>query len=322
MSEASGMIRFTCPACDKTFQAEAQFAGHKVRCSACGNAIIVPAGSAAPAARSAPRTAPAPRSTPAPPAASGEASLLDAVCPRCGKSPVYAGFENPNKKGRWFEGTIPVNTWLTDVPLESLVCGSCHYLESYVLDAGVRRTMRKDWPKVRPDRARFTDLSVRLGQCPKCGNGHVHGGRKRGEAPDSGRRGGNSLRSGFLTGGAIDNYVCTRCGYVERYVAAEKDLATLAKRWPAALREREQTFAENSIRSGECPKCRSGRTHTNARMSARTQHWSIPVAPRLDQAFTLEWACGDCGYLERYMLQDRDMETIRRKWTRLSPARR
>lgn len=67
------------------------------------------------------------------------------------------------------------------------------------------------------------------GKCPKCGSTNVY------VADDlplkSGPFGSNAIPVSLTVMAALDNYVCVDCGLVEHYVAEERMLKKIAKRW-------------------------------------------------------------------------------------------
>ena len=68
------------------------------------------------------------------------------------------------------------------------------------------------------------------GKCPKCGSEKVFHGTKI--PAKSGPFGSNSIPISMLSIAALDNYVCTECGYVESYVADAKKLQEISEKWP------------------------------------------------------------------------------------------
>ena len=70
---------------------------------------------------------------------------------------------------------------------------------------------------------------MRKGVCPKCQSKEVYGGTKI--RPRSGWHNSNTVPVTGLKAAALDNYVCGSCGYVESYIAKEKDLAEIKKKW-------------------------------------------------------------------------------------------
>ena len=70
---------------------------------------------------------------------------------------------------------------------------------------------------------------MRNGVCPKCQSKEIYNGTKI--SPKSGWNNSNTIPVGELKTAALDNYVCGSCGYVESYVAKEKDLTVIRKKW-------------------------------------------------------------------------------------------
>ena len=67
------------------------------------------------------------------------------------------------------------------------------------------------------------------GKCPKCGSSEIFTGK---DLPlKSGPFGSNSIPISLTSMAALDNYVCTDCGLVERYVADEEKLKEIGKKW-------------------------------------------------------------------------------------------
>jgi predicted nucleic-acid-binding Zn-ribbon protein len=70
---------------------------------------------------------------------------------------------------------------------------------------------------------------MKNGKCPKCGSSEIFAGK---DLPlKSGPFGSNSIPISLTSMAALDNYVCTDCGLVERYVADEEKLKEIAKKW-------------------------------------------------------------------------------------------
>jgi predicted nucleic-acid-binding Zn-ribbon protein len=68
------------------------------------------------------------------------------------------------------------------------------------------------------------------GICPKCKSDEVYSG---GEILlKSGPFGSNSIPIGLTSIAALDNFVCTTCGYVESYVLGSKKLKEISEKWP------------------------------------------------------------------------------------------
>ncbi len=73
---------------------------------------------------------------------------------------------------------------------------------------------------------------MKQGKCPKCGSEEVHAGVEI--VPKSGPFGSNSIPISIVSIAALDNYVCTSCGYLERYIADPDKLKEIGKKWPKA----------------------------------------------------------------------------------------
>jgi predicted nucleic-acid-binding Zn-ribbon protein len=71
---------------------------------------------------------------------------------------------------------------------------------------------------------------VKQGKCPRCGSEEVHSGVE--VLPKSGPFGSNSIPISIVSIAALDNYVCTDCGYLERYIADAEKLKEIVKKWP------------------------------------------------------------------------------------------
>ena len=70
---------------------------------------------------------------------------------------------------------------------------------------------------------------MKNGKCPKCGSDKVYYGID--VFPKSGPFGSNSIPISITSIAAIDNYVCTDCGYLERYIAESEKLKEIEKKW-------------------------------------------------------------------------------------------
>ncbi|HSQ36146.1 MAG TPA: hypothetical protein VLQ89_09165 [Candidatus Binatia bacterium] len=70
---------------------------------------------------------------------------------------------------------------------------------------------------------------MKNGTCPLCGSREIFSGAEvRGK---SGMHYSNTIPVSTFCAAALDNYVCGQCGYVQSFVAKEKDLATIKKKW-------------------------------------------------------------------------------------------
>lgn len=89
---------------------------------------------------------------------------------------------------------------------------------------------------------------MKNGKCPKCGSDKVYCGVD--VYPKSGPFGSNSIPISLTSIAAIDNYVCTDCGYVERYIAETDKLQEIARKWqrsgPAGSPEGKSDTGEKS----------------------------------------------------------------------------
>jgi len=70
---------------------------------------------------------------------------------------------------------------------------------------------------------------MKKGVCPKCQSKEVYGGGKA--AKSSGFQNSNTIPVTGFRAASLENYVCGRCGYVESYIAKEKDMAAIKKKW-------------------------------------------------------------------------------------------
>ena len=71
---------------------------------------------------------------------------------------------------------------------------------------------------------------MRRGVCIKCGQATVYSGR---DVPVK-HSTGNTVPINFQHRAALDNYVCTTCGYVERYISDPKALSQIESEWSEA----------------------------------------------------------------------------------------
>ena len=67
------------------------------------------------------------------------------------------------------------------------------------------------------------------GKCPKCGSTEVYCGAD--VYPKTGPFTSNSIPISLTSVAALDNYVCTDCGYVERYIAESGKLKEIFIKW-------------------------------------------------------------------------------------------
>ncbi len=70
---------------------------------------------------------------------------------------------------------------------------------------------------------------MKSGICPKCGSGDVYSGA---HIPlKKGPFGSNAIPVSLTSLAALDNYVCTGCGYVEQYVDEAGKRKEIAEEW-------------------------------------------------------------------------------------------
>ena len=66
-------------------------------------------------------------------------------------------------------------------------------------------------------------------KCPKCGSTDIFSGKD--VYPKSGPFTSNSIPISLTSIAALDNYVCSECGYVEHYIADPHKLKEISKKW-------------------------------------------------------------------------------------------
>jgi len=71
---------------------------------------------------------------------------------------------------------------------------------------------------------------MKNGICPRCQGKEIFNGT--GVFYKSGMQHSNTIPVSLFRAAALDNFVCGQCGYVESYIAKEKDLAAIKKKWP------------------------------------------------------------------------------------------
>lgn len=70
---------------------------------------------------------------------------------------------------------------------------------------------------------------MKEGICPKCKSDEVYAGADI--ILKSGPFGSNSIPISLSSIAALDNYVCTQCGYVESYILDPKKLMEISHKW-------------------------------------------------------------------------------------------
>ena len=70
---------------------------------------------------------------------------------------------------------------------------------------------------------------MKNGTCPKCGSESIYCGDK---IPlKNGPFGSNSIPVSIISIAALDNYVCTDCGFIESYIAEEDKRKEINEDW-------------------------------------------------------------------------------------------
>jgi predicted nucleic-acid-binding Zn-ribbon protein len=72
-------------------------------------------------------------------------------------------------------------------------------------------------------------MPVKDGKCPKCGSTEVYCGSD--VYPKTGPFTSNSIPVSLTSIAALDNYVCTDCGYVERFISEPGKLKEIFIKW-------------------------------------------------------------------------------------------
>ncbi len=74
---------------------------------------------------------------------------------------------------------------------------------------------------------------MKNGTCPLCGGKEIYSGT--GVQWKAGTHNYNCIPVSLFRAAALDNYVCGQCGYVQSFIAKEKDLAAIKKKWPIVM---------------------------------------------------------------------------------------
>jgi ribosomal protein S27AE len=74
---------------------------------------------------------------------------------------------------------------------------------------------------------------MKNGICPRCGGKEIFNGST--VSNKSGMHDSNCIPVSFFRAAALDNFVCGQCRYVESYIAKEKDLLAIKKKWPLVV---------------------------------------------------------------------------------------
>jgi predicted RNA-binding Zn-ribbon protein involved in translation (DUF1610 family) len=67
------------------------------------------------------------------------------------------------------------------------------------------------------------------GKCPRCGSAEIYSGEEL--FLKAGPFNSNAIPIGMTSVAALDNYVCVDCGLVERYIAEDRKLSEIRKKW-------------------------------------------------------------------------------------------
>lgn len=70
---------------------------------------------------------------------------------------------------------------------------------------------------------------MKSGICPKCASDSVFSGATL--PLKKGPFGSNAIPVSLTSMAALDNYVCTKCGYVESYIGDAERLAEISNKW-------------------------------------------------------------------------------------------
>ncbi len=85
---------------------------------------------------------------------------------------------------------------------------------------------------------------MKTGICPKCTSSGVFSGA--GIALKKGPFGSNAIPITLTSIAALDNYVCTSCGYVESYISDLGKLTEISRKWDTVGQEdNEETENDN-----------------------------------------------------------------------------
>jgi len=71
---------------------------------------------------------------------------------------------------------------------------------------------------------------MKNGICPRCGGKEIFNGSS--VSNKTGMHFSNTIPVSLLRTATLNNFVCGQCGYLESYIAKEKDLASIKKKWP------------------------------------------------------------------------------------------
>jgi len=70
------------------------------------------------------------------------------------------------------------------------------------------------------------------------------------------------------------------------------------------------------MRNGICPKCKSGNIYFRKPSGFKGGADFLFLGP-VTRSFTEVFICTDCGFIERYITNDSDLQKIKDKWTKV-----
>lgn len=71
---------------------------------------------------------------------------------------------------------------------------------------------------------------MKKGKCPKCGSDEIYSSENM--RLKMGPFASNAIPISMTSMAALDNYVCTACGYVESYISDQTKLKEIYVKWP------------------------------------------------------------------------------------------
>jgi hypothetical protein len=71
---------------------------------------------------------------------------------------------------------------------------------------------------------------MKSGICPLCGGKEIYSGAA--VKMKAGMNQSNTIPVSAFRHAPLDNYVCGDCGYAQSFIAREKDLLAIKKKWP------------------------------------------------------------------------------------------
>jgi len=71
------------------------------------------------------------------------------------------------------------------------------------------------------------------------------------------------------------------------------------------------------MKNGTCPKCNSENIYFRKPSGFKGGADFVFIGP-VTRSFTEVFVCTDCGYIERYIANDSDLQKIKNKWTKVN----